>query len=86
MYRYRVGSAFGGRTGYGGIRRGLRSVTMTEGPEDEATALTTGGELVDLASRRPTVVDEVPLSIAIGGQVLVFGGLRLVPGGTASDR
>ncbi|MDP9332719.1 MAG: phosphatidylglycerol lysyltransferase domain-containing protein [Actinomycetota bacterium] len=59
---------------------------MTDGPEGEATAQATGGELVDLASRRPTVVDEVPLSVAIGGQVLVFGGLRLVPGGTDTSR
>src|SRR5580765_4103044 len=69
------------------MRRGLRSETMTEGPEPDATAQETGERtLVDLASRRPTVVDESSLSVAIGGQVLVFGGLRLVPGGTETSR
>jgi lysylphosphatidylglycerol synthetase-like protein (DUF2156 family) len=59
---------------------------MTVGSEDDATAQETGADLVDLASRRPSVVDEVPLSVPVGGQVLVFGGLRLVPGGTDSSR
>lgn len=64
---------------------------MTDGsengvPERDDTVPDDGAELVDLASRRQTVVDEIPLSIARGGQVLVFGGLRLVPGGTDISR
>jgi lysylphosphatidylglycerol synthetase-like protein (DUF2156 family) len=59
---------------------------MTVGSEDDATAQETGADLVELASRRASVVDEVPLSVAVGGQVLVFAGLRLVPGGTDSSR
>ena len=59
---------------------------MTDGSENDATEPAAdnpaGAELVDLASRRPSVVDEVPLSVPIGGEVLVFGGLRLAPGGT----
>jgi lysylphosphatidylglycerol synthetase-like protein (DUF2156 family) len=61
-------------------------VTMTEGPEDESAAPDTGAQLVDLASRRTAIVDEVPLAVGIGGEVLVFGGLRLVPGGTDTSR
>ena len=59
---------------------------MTDGPEDEATAAEGGAELVDLASRRQGVADEVALVLARGAQVLVFGGLRLVPGGTDVSR
>ena len=65
---------------------------MTDGSEEETTDRRgtddepTGADLVDLASRRLTVVDEVPLSVVRGGEVLVFGGLRLVPGGTDTSR
>jgi len=66
-------------------------MTMTDGsdgvtPEPGPSAEPTGAELVDLASRRPTVVDEISLQVPRGGQVLVFGGLRLVPGGTDITR
>jgi lysylphosphatidylglycerol synthetase-like protein (DUF2156 family) len=70
---------------------------MTDGPEEgtspprgepqgQASGEPTGADLVDLASRRTTVVDEVPLSVVRGGEVLVFGGLRLIPGGTDISR
>jgi len=59
---------------------------MTEGPEADGAAPDPGADLVDLSARRPAVVDEVPLSVDIGGEVLVFGGLRLVPGGTDTTR
>ncbi len=72
--------------GAAGTRRRLRSVTMTDGSEEISTAPDSGAELVDLASRRTMVVDEIPLSIPRGGQVLVFGGLRLIPGGTDITR
>jgi lysylphosphatidylglycerol synthetase-like protein (DUF2156 family) len=61
-------------------------VTMTDGSEDEEMGPVTGAELVDLASRRSSVVDEATISVARGGQVLVFGGLRLAPGGTDVSR
>jgi lysylphosphatidylglycerol synthetase-like protein (DUF2156 family) len=71
---------------------------MTDGSDDDSTEQSTpqpadpttgsgaGGELVDLASRRPLVVDEASFSVGVGGRVLVFGGLRLVPGGTDISR
>ncbi|MCU1467792.1 MAG: hypothetical protein JWM72_3720 [Actinomycetia bacterium] len=59
---------------------------MRDGSEDEELGPATGAELVDLASRRPSVVDDASLCIPRGGQVLVFGGLRLVPGGTDVSR
>ncbi|HEY5076776.1 MAG TPA: hypothetical protein VIJ48_04670, partial [Acidimicrobiia bacterium] len=58
---------------------------MTDGSEQVPTT-EAEAQLVDLASRRPTVVDEVPISVGIGGEVLVFGGLRLAPGGTDTSR
>jgi lysylphosphatidylglycerol synthetase-like protein (DUF2156 family) len=59
---------------------------MTDGSEDEQTTPEAGAGLIDIASRRTAVVDEAQLSIGIGGEVLVFGGLRLVPGGTDVSR
>jgi lysylphosphatidylglycerol synthetase-like protein (DUF2156 family) len=59
---------------------------MTDASEDEQTTPEPGGDLVDIASRRPPIVDEAQLSVGIGGEVLVFGGLRLVPGGTDITR
>ena len=88
MEKYRVGAA-NGAARHGRDSRGLRSVTMTDGPEEETTEPSgppTGADLVDLASRRPMVADDVPLPVARGGEILVFGGLRLAPGGTDTSR
>ena len=92
MEQYRVGAPLGWPDTAGGSR-GLRSVTMTDGSEQETTRPPgqptdepTGADLVDLASRRLTVVDEVPLAVVRGGEVQVFGGLRLIPGGTDTSR
>jgi lysylphosphatidylglycerol synthetase-like protein (DUF2156 family) len=59
---------------------------MPDESHDESTAQETGADLVDLASRRTTVVDEISIPVARGGQVFVFGGLRLAPGGTDISR
>ena len=59
---------------------------MTDGSEDEQTTPEPGGDLVEIASRRPAITDEATLCVGIGGEVLVFGGLRLVPGGTDISR
>ena len=58
---------------------------MTDGSEQRTTT-DPEAELVDLASRRPTVADEVTIPVGIGGEVLVVGGLRLAPGGTDASR
>ena len=59
---------------------------MTDGSEDEQTTPAPGGDLVEIASRRTAIADEAQLSVGIGGEVLVVGGLRLVPGGTDISR
>ncbi|HEV7527110.1 MAG TPA: hypothetical protein VGP92_19290, partial [Acidimicrobiia bacterium] len=66
-------------------------MTMTDSSGDEKSqeegpAHATGADLVDLASRRLSVVDEVAISVPRGGEVLVFGGLQLVAGGTDVSR
>ena len=74
---------------------GLRSVTMDDSEREptagesgagESTRRDSGAELVALTDHRATVVDEVSLRIGIGGQVFVFGGLRLAAGGNDLSR
>ncbi len=60
--------------------------TEDETPKREVAGRSSSADLVDLASRRPMVLDEVPLAVPRGGQVLVFGGLRLAPGATDVSR
>jgi lysylphosphatidylglycerol synthetase-like protein (DUF2156 family) len=69
---------------------------MTDGSEVESTERLSGRDPaagctpVGPASRTPPlgdeVPDELPVEIGVGGEVLVFGGLRLVPGATDLSR
>jgi lysylphosphatidylglycerol synthetase-like protein (DUF2156 family) len=61
---------------------------MTDGSEGESTEQQSevdadAGEITAPADRTPPVPDELPVGICVGGEVLVFGGLRLVA--TATD-
>jgi len=42
--------------------------------------------LIELATRRRTVVDEIVLSVPRGGRVVIFADVRMVPGGTDASR
>ncbi len=74
------------------MRDGSEDETLApESGEGEVGPGLTGAELdenvaADPGPSGPSVVDELPLSIVRGGQGLIFGGLRLVPGGTDITR
>src|SRR5262245_38055895 len=65
---------------------------MTDGSEVESTEQRSGlepGTVADApgpADRTPSVPDELPVEICVGGEVLVFGGLRLVAAPTDLSR
>jgi lysylphosphatidylglycerol synthetase-like protein (DUF2156 family) len=65
---------------------------MTDGSEVESTEEQSGNEpdaVIDAplrVLRTPSIPDELPVGICVGGQVLVFGGLRLAPAATDLSR
>ena len=61
-------------------------MTMPENPSEGETPSADTDRLVELATRRRRVPDELAVSVTRGGRVLVFGDLRMVPGGSDVSR
>src|SRR5215472_8078247 len=92
MGEYRVRSASPGRARGAGPteRRGLRR--MTDGSEVDSTEQQSGREADPVADTlvpadgTPPVPDELAVGICVGGEALVFGGLRLLCAATDLSR